>query len=190
LIVDLDFLIFTLRCSQTGNSARSIVRMAYIIRSVTRSVELASILLAIFSGSLIFCDTSLPPICSSAVTCPLNCTCQTDQNGSKLLVDCVNRASENSSELNEEINDYLLSLNQSDIRLTDLTVNNALTYVPRSICQLRALKRLNLDRNQLAELPLQCFTYLSELEDFSAANNRIAELEVCRLTEVFPSLQM
>jgi hypothetical protein len=121
------------------------------------------------NNSLVWDDV----IATGTASCPVECTC-TDA-GRALTIDC-RRRTDNASSLLDEM-DAILSGRQSD--LTSLTINNSsLTLVPWSVCQLTKLDRLNLDGNQLTELPGNCFTRMRQLTELSARTNKLTKLQV------------
>ena len=109
-------------------------------------------------------------------SCPLNCTCNSDVEATRLSIDCGRRTDGSSSQLSDELNQLL---GNSFLNLTDLQiVNSPLASIPASVCRLTNLKSLTLDNNKLAELPVHCFTVMDKLEEFSVENNELTEIQV------------
>jgi Leucine-rich repeat (LRR) protein len=111
-------------------------------------------------------------------SCPNNCTCihSSDVEANRLSVDCISRTDGSSSQLSDELKRFL---GDNFSNLTDLEiVNSPLASVPASVCRLKNLKSLKLDRNKLSELPVNCFTVMDKLEEFSVAYNELTELQV------------
>jgi Leucine rich repeat len=112
--------------------------------------------------------------------CPLDCTCSSDVEATRLSVDCINRTDGSSSQLTDELNQLL---QHSFLNLTELEiVNSPLASVPASVCRLTNLKILKLEHNQLSELPVKCFTVMDKLEEFSVEYNELTEIQVCSNT--------
>ena len=110
-------------------------------------------------------------------SCPNGCKCDGSSPATSLTVDCQRNAQVNREQLTEQL-DSVLSSNLTYGHLTSLTIiNTPLTNVPRSVCRLQALTRLNLDKNQLTRLPDNCLSNLTALTWFSASKNNITELQ-------------
>lgn len=105
----------------------------------------------------------------------LSVNCTRSHGGSQMVIDC-----KNSIQSEAEQRDYIeaaLSLNNTAM-LGSLTITNSkITRIPELICGLSDLTQLNLDRNQLTELPDNCVRRLSQLIRFSANENRIRRLQ-------------
>jgi Leucine-rich repeat (LRR) protein len=113
--------------------------------------------------------------------CPLSCACRSDVEATRLSVDCISRTDGSSSQLTDELNQYLGGSFFSN--LTELQiVNSPLASVPASVCHLTNLKNLILDHNKLSELPVNCFTVMDKLEMFSAGDNKLTDIQVYILT--------
>jgi Leucine rich repeat len=115
---------------------------------------------------------------SNSVTqqCPFNCTCSSDVEATRLSVDCTNRTDGSSSQLTDELNQLL---QDSSLYLTEFEiVNSSLSSVPASVCRLTNLKRLKMEYNKLSELPVNCFTVMEKLEEFSVEHNVLTEIQV------------
>ena len=107
--------------------------------------------------------------------CPTNCSCSA--GGSELTVECPGRTDVHSGQLFRQL-DTLLSGNPTYGQPTVLNIaNSSLGRVPRSVCRLKTLTHLHLDRNRLARLPDNCFTNLTDLVSLTASRNYIAELQ-------------
>lgn len=120
---------------------------------------------------LLFANSDIP-------SCPVNCTCNPN-TAATLSVDCINRTDGSSSQLSEELNQYL---RDSFFNLTTLAiVNSPLASVPASVCRLTNLKSLKLDYNKLSELPVNCFTVMDKLVEFSVEYNELTEIQVCAM---------
>jgi len=57
--------------------------------------------------------------------------------------------------------------------------NTPLTTVPDVVCRLSNIQFLNLDHNQLASLPSNCFARMRNLAFLTANYNRLTSLQVC-----------
>jgi hypothetical protein len=109
-------------------------------------------------------------------SCPVNCTCEFDQEATQLRVDCINRSDGNVSQLSDDINRLLTDVFKNATHLT--IVNLHLTTIPSSVCQLKKLRSLQLIHNKLSKLPVSCFTAMEELEEFVAPDNELTEIQV------------
>jgi len=108
--------------------------------------------------------------------CPTQCTCS-PMNGAevltKLTVDCSGATNFT------QYQDLVQLLSRCVSSLTELTITNTpLTTVPRVVCWLTTIRSLNLNSNQLASLPSNCFTRMRNLTSFSANNNHLTSLKV------------
>jgi Leucine rich repeat len=108
--------------------------------------------------------------------CPFNCTCTSDAEAIRLSVDCINRTDGSSSQLTDELNQLLQDSFSNLIVLA--IVNSPLASVPPSVCRLTNLKSLQLDYNKLSELPVNCFTIMDKLVEFSVEYNELTEIQV------------
>jgi len=110
----------------------------------------------------------------------MSCSCDLTHSGSNLKVDCGRSIpGRDGGKLSLQLDSVLSSYenNSSLERLTTLTITNTpLTHVPASLCQLLNLTSLNLDRNNLTELPDNCFTKLTKLVTLRAEQNSIVYL--------------
>ena len=109
--------------------------------------------------------------------CPRGCSCQITSSGTQLYVDCDQVLPDVDEEQLLNKLDSMLSTDHFVENLTSLSITDTpLTRVPASVCELLNLTSLNLDRNNFAELPDNCFTKLTKLVTLSAANNAIVSL--------------
>jgi len=127
--------------------------------------------------------TVSPP--TNMTLCPVHCACEIidqsrdiiDQSRS-LSIDCQQRMDNTTNSIYTEISAILVDMNQ----LTQLNISYArMIYLPMEVCELKSLRSLNLDHNQLERLPDNCFTRLTKLVHFSAAFNNISHLQVCEI---------
>ena len=56
--------------------------------------------------------------------------------------------------------------------------NTPLSTIPEVVCRFHEIQSLNLDFNELALLPSDCFTHMRNLTTFSASFNRLTSLQV------------
>lgn len=96
-------------------------------------------------------------------------------NGNSLVIDCKN-SSQSETEQRGSI-EAALSLNTTAMLRSLTIINSKMTRIPEQICGLSELKDLNLNGNQLTELPDDCVRRLSQLIGFSADENRICRLQ-------------
>ena len=75
-----------------------------------------------------------------------------------------------------------------NLKILDLS-NNKLTELPNSISRLKNLEILDLSNNKLKELPKYIYR-LTKLEKIILINNPIADEELKRIENLFPSLQI
>jgi len=121
--------------------------------------------------------------------CPKGCTCDTATSDSYqyLSVDCGRRLPNVDEEQLSHQLDSMLSADHFGEHLTILrTTNSPLTRVPASVCKLLNLTSLNLDHNNLTELPDNCFTKLTKLVTLTARRMqssafRMGCLTVCKV---------
>jgi len=111
--------------------------------------------------------------------CSKGCNCHLTSSDTQLYVDCGSRRL---PEVHDKILsrqlDVLLSSDHFVEHLTSLTIiNSPLTRVPASICNLLNLSSLNLNRNNIIELPDNCFTNLTKLVTLSMKWNSIVVLQ-------------
>jgi len=79
--------------------------------------------------------------------------------------------------------DLVQLLSTCTSKLQELTISKTtLTTVPDVVCRLSNIRSLNLDSNQLASLPSNCFTHMLNLTSFSANDNRLTSLQVRQLS--------
>jgi Leucine-rich repeat (LRR) protein len=121
---------------------------------------------------------------ATSYPCPTECNCRlVDQL--ELTIDCQKMTISESSgaKLLAEIDVMMMQTNDSSTpllvnQLTALEiVNSPLADVPLSICHLRSLRRLRLDRNRLRRFPGNCFVHLTQLVNLTAVDNEVAELQ-------------
>jgi len=110
--------------------------------------------------------------------CPSGCRCQLTSSNTQLYVDCGQRRPDvHEKQLSHQL-DSMLSADNIVEHLTSLSITNTpLTRVPASVCKLLNLTSLNLDRNNVTELPDNCFTKLTKLVTLSAVRNAITRLQ-------------
>jgi len=109
--------------------------------------------------------------------CPDRCLCTGGAPYTTLTVDCLGHTDIDHQQLSDQL-DLLLSNNLTYGRLTSLTIiNSSLTHVPRSVCRLTRLTRLNLQSNRLTRLPDNCLSNLTALMSFNASRNNISEIQ-------------
>jgi len=105
-----------------------------------------------------------------------SCVNYSETTNTSLVIDC-DAVPVNSTVLDEDL-DLLLSNEELREHLTSLKITNTpLTQVPTSVCQLSNLTEINLDRNQLARLPDNCFTAMKDLRKLSANHNNVTTLQ-------------
>jgi Leucine-rich repeat (LRR) protein len=108
--------------------------------------------------------------------CPFKCFCISDFEATRLSVDCIKRNDGSSLQFTDELNKFL---GDSFSNLTELEiVYSPLAAVPASVCRLKNLKSLKLPHNKLLAVPVQCFTVMDKLEEFSVEDNELTEIQV------------
>ena len=110
--------------------------------------------------------------------CPTGCHCELTHSGSRFSVTSSNGRPPVDTEQFAHQLDTILSSDQIAERLTSLSITyTPLTRVPASVCQLLNLTSLNLHKNNITELPDNCFTKLTKLVSCSADENSIVGLQ-------------
>jgi len=124
------------------------------------------------SASLAFADKT-----NYTAECPTDCHCESDGNYS-LSVDCIRSSSDIDGERRYRQLDSLLSRDHFRERLTSLSVTDTnQARVPASVCRMRRLTTLRLERNRITQLPDNCFTKLTNLVTLMLQNNSITRLQ-------------
>ena len=115
---------------------------------------------------------------SNIPQCPIGCNCHAYVTSSTLTVDCAQRPRiVDVKQLSTELKAVILSAEHVIGHLRSLSVTNTpLTHVPASVCNLVNLTSLNLDDNNLTELP-DCFSKLTKLMTLLARRNAIVGLQ-------------
>jgi len=110
--------------------------------------------------------------------CPKGCTCEVTSSDTQLYVDCGHRLPDDDGKQLSHHLDSMLSAERFIEHLSSLSITNTpLTRVPASVCKLVNLNSLNLDHNNITELPDNCFTNLTKLVTLSMNWNSIVGLQ-------------
>jgi len=118
---------------------------------------------------------------SNVTLCPKGCVCHLYvlSSDTQLYVDCSSRRlpEVDDKNLSQQL-DVLLSSDHFVDHLTSLSISNSpLTRVPASVCKLVNLTSLNLNLNNITELPDNCFSNLTKLVTLSMKWNSIVGLQ-------------
>ena len=129
----------------------------------------------VFIGLLtVVCLLQFDVIADVTVTiCPTKCQCFTVF--SDLYIICDNQPGIDPQQLYKEIDSLLISNVNSS--LGSLTIQHSpLPHVPRSLCQLTTLTRIDISFNRLVELPNNCFMDFQSLTKLQTDHNNITDL--------------
>ena len=108
--------------------------------------------------------------------CPVLCSCSSSPTQPETMTIICSTDHIKEEDINQVINTILDELKPN---LTLLDINNTrMSIVPEAICQMITLKRLFLSNNNIANLPLNCFTELPQLLSICMSNNMISNLSV------------